>query len=250
MAAAALGSLAAPHALPELSRALTAPDKYTRILAAQALGALGPAATQAVPDLDALAGDPDVDVRIAGVEALGRIGPGAARAVSRLAGYLQAPDRRLKEAAEAALQSIGGAEAVAALAQDARRYAEADRAEYRRLRQNPDRAALSRFAGNLPRARRAQLAGELVQDVDLPIVELGIAVLIDEGREEEAVPVLARTLLESPGRLPRAGTERHGHQQFGRMLGRVCAYYETNASRYSPAEQERVRTQICREPRR
>ena len=75
LAASTLGSLKSVSALPELRLALSAPEKYTRILAAKAMAALGSEATQAVPELIALLKDPDPDIRMSAVEALGRIGP-------------------------------------------------------------------------------------------------------------------------------------------------------------------------------
>jgi HEAT repeat protein len=94
LAASTLGSLKAASALPELRLALSAPDKYTRILAAKALTMLGSEATPAVPELIALLKDADPDIRLSAVEALGGIGPTAAAAVPQIERQLQFPDRR------------------------------------------------------------------------------------------------------------------------------------------------------------
>ena len=108
LAASTLGSLKSANALPELRLALSASEKYTRILAAKAIAALGSEATPAIPDLIALVEDPDLDVRMSAVQALGIIGPPAVAAVPQIEKQLQVPDRRLKESAVEALERIGG----------------------------------------------------------------------------------------------------------------------------------------------
>ena len=166
LAASTLGSLRSASALPELRLALSAPDKYTRILAAKAIAALGSEATQAIPDLIALLEDPDLDVRLSAVQALGVIGPPAVAAVPQIEKQLQVPDRRLKESAVQALERIGGTEAATALERDARRYLDADLAEYRRLHETGQETDLQRFATSLPRARRIQIARTMLKDPD------------------------------------------------------------------------------------
>jgi HEAT repeat protein len=151
IAVASLGSLRAVSALPELRAALLPPDKYTRILAANALGSFGAEAASAVPELSAMLEDPDTDVKVSAVHSLGLVGPAAASAVPRIARQLQHPDQRLKTAAVSALERIGGQEALAALELDARRYAEADRAEYLLQGQTTGRDGLRRFVDGLSR---------------------------------------------------------------------------------------------------
>lgn len=133
-AALALGKLQVETALPELTLALNATAKYDRILAANALGMIGPAAIDAVPTLTGLLQDPDKDIRLASVQALGQIGPPAASAVAEIARHLTSSDGRLKEGAEKALAKIGGSEAEILLARDATRYARADQLAARRLK--------------------------------------------------------------------------------------------------------------------
>ena len=66
--------------MPELIAALEAGEKYTRILAAKALGRIGPpAAEPAVPGLTALLEERDRDVQQAAADALGPLGPSAGR---------------------------------------------------------------------------------------------------------------------------------------------------------------------------
>jgi len=84
-------------------------------------------------------------------------------------------------AAVASLERIGGEQASAALARDARRYAEADRLEHQRLRQNGDPETLARFARDLPKARRIQIGREMAKDRDAAIAQAGAALLIEEG---------------------------------------------------------------------
>jgi HEAT repeat protein len=181
LAAAALGSLHSPSALFELRGALSGTDKYTRILSAKAIGALGSQGAPAIGELAALLEDHDLDIRAAAVDSLGSIGPPAAPAVPKIEQQLELPDRRLKEAAVSALERIGGEQASAALMRDARRYAEADRLEYRQLRQSGGPEALVRFTRDLSKARRIQIGREMVKDPDAAIAQAGAALLIEEG---------------------------------------------------------------------
>jgi len=248
LAASTLGSLKSASALPELRLALSAPDKYTRILAAKALAVLGSEAAPAVPELIALLKDPDPDIRVSAVEALGKIGPNAAAAVPQIENQLQFPDRRLKESAVAALERIGGTEAEAALERDARRYAAADLAEYRRLQEAGHEVDLQRFATALPRARRIQIARTMLKDSDAGVSYAGAAVLVTEGLEEETVPTLASHLLKNTmDSASRLGYDVFWHDASplsGQMRERICAYFQASLDRYSPQEQERIR-KIC-----
>ena len=173
LAASSLGALKSPSAIPELRLALSAPEKYTRILAAKALAAFGSEATPAVPELIGLLKDPDPDIRVSAVETLGRIGPTAAAAVPQIERQLQFPDRRLKESAVTALEMIGGTEAQAALERDARRYAAVDLIEFKRAKQAGKYEELQRFATALPRARRIQLARVMLKDPDAAVSYTG-----------------------------------------------------------------------------
>lgn len=187
LAASALESLHSPQALPELRRALSASDKYTRILAVQTIGSLAGGAAVAVPDIVTLLEDQDMDVRTSAVEALGRIGPAAIVAVPRLEPQLQSSDERLKERTVTALEHIGGKEAQTILERDARRYAETDTREYQRLRQARGLDAGSHFMTELPRARRVALARELLKDSDSDVASTGAALLIQEGFADEPI---------------------------------------------------------------
>ncbi|HEU0007085.1 MAG TPA: HEAT repeat domain-containing protein [Terriglobia bacterium] len=248
LAASTLGSLKSASALPELRLALSASDKYTRILAAKAIAALGSEATPAIPELIVLVEDPDLDVRMSAVQALGIIGPPAVAAVTKIEKQLQIPDRRLKESAVAALERIGGTEAEAALERDAHRYFDADLAEYRRLREAGHDADLQRFATALPRARRIQIARTLLKDADAAVRYTGAAVLVTEGLEEETVPTLAAHFLKDTAdptsRLGYGSLMHDASRLSGRMRARICAYFEASLGRYSPQEQESIR-KIC-----
>lgn len=248
LAASTLGSLKSASALPELRLALSASEKYTRILAAKAIAALGSEATPVIPDLIALVEDPDLDVRLSAVQALGIIGPAAVAAVPQIEKQLQVPDRRLKESAVEALERIGGSEAAAALERDARRYFDADLAEYQRLQEAGQETALQRFATSLPRARRIQIARTWLKDPDAAVSYTGAAILVTEGLEEETIPTLAAHLLKDTtdptSRLGYGLLMRDASPFSGRMKDRICAYFEASLDRYSPQEQERIR-KIC-----
>jgi len=244
LAASTLGSLKSANALPELRLALSASEKYPRILAAKAIAGLGSQATPATPDLIALVEDPDADVRTNAVEALGMIGPPAAAAVRPIEKQLQVPNRRLKESAVTALERIGGAEAEAALERDARRYFQADLVECRRLGADKDHE-LHGFVSSLPRARRIQIARALLKEPNTEVSYAGAAVLVAEGLEEEAVPTLAAHLLkaESSSRMSR-GLLMGDIPLSGLMGERICGYFQANLPRYSPRELERIK-RIC-----
>jgi HEAT repeat protein len=248
LAASTLGTLKSASALPELRLALSASDKYTRILAAKAIAALGSESTQAIPNLIALVEDPDLDVRMSAVQALGIIGPPAVAAVPQIEKQLQVPDRRLKESAVEALERIGGTEAAAALERDARRYYDADLAEYRRLQEAGRETDLQRFATSLPRARRIQIARTMLKDQDAAVSYTGAAILVTEGLEEETIPTLAANVLKAttdPSSRLSYGLLMSDASPFsGRMRDRICAYFEASLGRYSPQEQERIKT-IC-----
>jgi HEAT repeat protein len=72
-AAAALGELRDPVAVPVLARALRDPDPAVRLSAAKALGRIGPDAGAAVAALEQLLAEPDPALRQAAAVSLGRI---------------------------------------------------------------------------------------------------------------------------------------------------------------------------------
>ena len=180
LAAAALGTLAAPEAVPELVTALHDGRTQTRVLAARALGTIGPDASEAVTDLAVLLADPDDQVRIAAATALGRIGAESALAVPEMAPLLEAGDARVRGAATAALQAIGDPTAQQALARDAVRYAAADATRYRSIRQSaPGR--VDSFLRELPEARRSQMALIAAADDEFDVAFLGAWTLVETG---------------------------------------------------------------------
>ncbi|MGH7870115.1 MAG: HEAT repeat domain-containing protein, partial [Candidatus Dormibacteraceae bacterium] len=103
----AMGPAAAP-ALPELVHALIDPVDYVRVPAADALGAMGPAAHAAVhPLAERLrAKDEQVMVLRSVATALGNIGPDARDALPALEQTLK--QLRVSYAAEAAILKIEG----------------------------------------------------------------------------------------------------------------------------------------------
>ncbi len=82
-----------------------------RVVAAKALGSIGPDAKDAVPELQALLKHNPEPLRLAAVEALGRIGPQAETACQALMELLSGSPE-LRERAIEALARIGGAETV------------------------------------------------------------------------------------------------------------------------------------------
>ena len=74
LAIKALGDIRARGGLPEMTAALSDPEKFVRALAAKAHGKLGRQATSALPVLGALLDDPEPEVRAAAAQALEDIG--------------------------------------------------------------------------------------------------------------------------------------------------------------------------------
>ncbi len=99
------GPRAAP-ALDALRAALRDPDVNVRMMAANAIAALGPDARRAIPDLVAAASAANEDVQVlrAAASALGAIGPEAAEAIPTLETLARLP--RVQWAAEEALRRI------------------------------------------------------------------------------------------------------------------------------------------------
>ncbi|MDH3473716.1 MAG: HEAT repeat domain-containing protein [Rhodospirillales bacterium] len=252
MAAAALGELDAVAAVSQLADALSAEDKYTRLLAARSLGGMGVQAGAAVPALTALLEGSDVDLRRAGVEALGSIGAPARKAVPLIARQLQAANPRLKASATLALQRIGGAAAETALRTDARRYEVSDRAEYERLRASGKAEPALRFLDALPEARQLQLARTMLGESAAVLAYAGCGVLIQAGYEEETLPTLARLIAggqaerDLGGRIGWDWLHADDPGLFSRMTGRLGAYLEANLERYGGEERRRVQAFLDR----
>jgi HEAT repeat protein len=246
MAASALGALHATEAVPELQQALGDGGKYDRILAANALGELGPDAAPAVEALAAGVADPDLDLRRAAVEALGRIGPPAASASTLIAEQLDSGDARLEAAARDALAAIGGGEAEAALEADARRFTDADLAEARRLASAGGLDGLLGFLTDLPDRRATLLSRRLVSEPSPDSALAGAFVLARQGDIEPAVPVLADNLAR------RAVSDQlltgliyammHGGDEaaVAPLIQSLRQYIEDNPQRYSAEERARL----------
>ena len=250
MAASALGELKAVTAVPELIEALSDPDKYTAILAANALAKIGADARAAVPRLTGLLDQPDKDVRRGAVQALGAIGAAAAEAVPGITRQLQSSDRRLKDAAVLALERIGGQKAAEALQADARRYERSDVAEYRRLRDSGAERKAWGFVRRLPQARQVQVARAMTRDPSAAVAYTGAGFLIRAGLEKETVPVLADMI--ATGKVETELNNRlgwdwlHGDDPalFARMMARIGDYLKANLDRYGEEERERIRRVI------
>jgi HEAT repeat protein len=246
MAASALGTLEAAEALPELTLALADGGKYDRILSAQALGKMGEDAAPAVGALTASLDDPDLDLRRAAVEALGRIGAAAAPAAKGIAGQLDSGDPRLKAAALSALEKIGGSEAVAALSQDAGRFADADLAEARRLAAVDGMEAMSKYLFRLSEVRATPLAHRLLSEQDPDSAFVGALFLARQGETGPAVPVLADNLARRPdGENVLTGlaySMMHGgdETQIQPLLQALVRFIQDNRARYSPEEWARL----------
>lgn len=245
-AALALGKLRAQPAVPELTQALNATAKYDRILAAKALGMLGPAAVDAVPALSKLLQDPDTDIRLAAVQSLGQIGPPAAAAVADIARHLTASDGRLQERAEKALMKIGGAEAETLLARDATRYAKADQNAYRRLVAVGQEAEIGDFLQHLPKARALQVARTMLMESNADLALTASAFLIQAGHGEASIPALVD--LAAGGAFEGKPVMGFGFFSQGRNKTQLQdidkalrAYLHEHMGRYSSIEQSRIR---------
>ncbi len=246
MAAATLGELKVVEGVPDLIAALSDDRKYTRILAANALRALGPEAEGAVKPLTGLLVDPDKDVRRAGTEALGRIGPASEVAVPLIAQQLDSSDTRLKQSARLALWQIGGELAEANLEAEAQRHAPADRADYRHLRESGDTDDLHRLLKSLPEARRLQLARTMGRDENPEIASLAAWTFIEAGRSDDAVPILAEMVARSDqdgeafGGLGWAMMHSDRSGEWEQIVTAVVKHLNASMRAYSPEEQERI----------
>ncbi len=92
-------------ALPNLVNGLKRKNVEARVMAATAIGDLGPTAKNAVPDLIEALKDRELSVRMAAANALGQIGPDARPAVAAL-GPLAKLSGPMGEAAKKALARI------------------------------------------------------------------------------------------------------------------------------------------------
>ena len=107
---------AAEDAIPFLIQQLqNDQDKWVRMLAAMALGAVGEGTKDAVPDLIQALQDQDVSVRYYAAYALGKIGEGAVNAVPTLIQAFQDPHATVRQGAAEALEKIGTPEALKAV---------------------------------------------------------------------------------------------------------------------------------------
>ncbi len=245
-AASTLGKLKATDALPELRQALADGKKYVRILSANALGRIGKEAAPAVGALAATLDDPDLDLRRAAVDALGSIGEAAAPATEAIAKQLSTGDNRLKRSARQALAKIGGPNAEAALLSDAKRYANADMAEARRLARTGGTGPLYRFLIGLPHRRASLLARGLVSGPEPTGAYAGALFLARRGEIGPAIPVLADNLARRPD-----GDKILTGLAYGMLHGGDAAklqpllqglrkYVEENRHRYSAEELARL----------
>jgi HEAT repeat protein len=101
-----------------------------RLMAALALGHVGPEAEPAVPALTELLSDPSADVRVAAAEALGKVGPAARPAVPAMAALLKEDQPARVVRVLKALRRLPGAnhEAIPAFV-EATRHADAETRE-------------------------------------------------------------------------------------------------------------------------
>jgi HEAT repeat protein len=245
-AASALGRLKAVQALPELQQALNHGGKYDRILSAKALGRMGPAAADAVDSLAATLDGPDLDLRRAAVVALGRIGEAAAPATADISKQLGSGDRRLKDSARRALAKIGGPLADVALTQDARRFADADLAEVRRLAATHGTKGMSKYLLRLPEHRAGPLARRLLLEQQPDNAYVGALFLVRQGDIEPAIPVLADNLARRPDAenlfIGLAYSMMHGGDEtkIQSLFQGMARYIEKNTDRYTPEEKARL----------
>lgn len=235
LAASALGELNAAEAVADIASALDDDRKQTRILAARALGEIGPAAADAVPNLAAVLANDDDQVRVAVATSLGRIGAAAAPTASALASLLDAADARLRQAATTALQAIDDPTARQALAADATRYADADAAQYRSLRQSaPHR--IDNLLRDLPEVRRRQLAAIVAEDGEFEIALIGAWTLVETGGD--ATPHLARLIArDDAGIVVFAALARSGQVSLARDL---VARLRADSSTLTSDQRDRV----------
>jgi HEAT repeat protein len=245
-AARALGDLEATEALPELQRALADGSKYVRILSANALGKLGPAAAPAVEALMATLSEPDLDLRRAAVVALGKIGRAAAAATAIISEQLDSGDTRLKNSARQALVEIGGPQADVSLMLDASRFADADLAEIRRLGATHGIDGMLNYLFRLPEPRASPLARRLLSEQQPDSAYVGALFLARRGDIEAAIPILVDNLARRPGaekiftRLAYSMMHGGDQTQIQPLIQALLRYVEENRDRYNSEEQARL----------
>jgi hypothetical protein len=105
--------------VPLLARCLQDADTGVQIQSAQALGAIGEAATEAVPFLVEASGSTNQGLRFCSLEALGRIGPSSRAAVPHLKAALGDSSEDIRTIAAQALTRITGAPAADSASQPA-----------------------------------------------------------------------------------------------------------------------------------
>lgn len=193
LAASTAGTLKLSSTVPALLDALNDNRKFTRILAAKALGGFGED-SRVVPAIARLLDDADADVRLSGVDALAAMGPLSRPAVPHIAVRLQDEVSKVQIAATRALEKVGGPDATVILSKQAEAHAAADRARYKALRRQDEPVALQQFVRGLTLQRQVTVAREMVDDQDALIAYLGAGLLIRAGQETEAVPVLLRII--------------------------------------------------------
>ncbi|MGB2864883.1 MAG: HEAT repeat domain-containing protein [Sedimentisphaerales bacterium] len=93
-------------AIPSLISAIEDPDKDVRIVAANALAAIGPDAREAVPALTRMLKDPELGPRCASAIALGRIGVAAKPALPALREALKDPDYEIRRMSKWVIELI------------------------------------------------------------------------------------------------------------------------------------------------
>ncbi len=246
LAASALGRLQVAEAVPGLIAALEARQKYTRILAARALGLIGaPASAPAVPPLTTLLGEEDRDIQEAAALALADLGTAAAEAVPRLTALLQSSDDKVKRAARRALESTGAAEAAAALTADGGRYLEANRRELKRHVARNDLEAMGPFLYGLPQAQAVPLARDLLAHETTLVAYMACGILIRAGRGDETLPTLAEIIASG-----RAATDLNGRMGYDwihgggeegeAMFGKLADYLEAHRDDYEGEARTRV----------
>ncbi|MDH3473945.1 MAG: HEAT repeat domain-containing protein, partial [Rhodospirillales bacterium] len=255
MAATALSQLGAREALPDLAAALSDPRKYTRILAAKAVGRFGEDAAAAVADLEGLlVRERDADVRRAAIEALGRIGPAAQSAAPSVARDLESGDRRLRTAAEQALAKIGGPVAEDAVAAGRASDLASDQVAARRYLAGGDHEGLGRYLDTLADERGLVLARSLGAQADPETAFVGAAYLLRRGPLDEAVPRMAEILLahdQGPELLTgiawslmHSGDETRDREAMASLVAELTARLET-----APPEQRTRFQELIAPPR-
>ena len=250
-AAKTLSLLGIQEALPDLQTALRDDRKYTRILAAAAIGRFGADAEPAVVDLGLRLGEADNDVRRAAIEALGKIGPAAQSAAPLIARDLEASDGRLRRAAEQALVRIGGP--VAEQASEAKAEADlvSDRVAAQNLIAGSDYQGLANLLRTLPDRRSLALAEPLMAHSDPEVAFLAAAAHVERAADEQAIAQLIEIILaheRGPDLLTgvawalmHSGDEARNQDTLGKLVAELNAQLKTA----SPKVRERFQSRMA-----